>query len=98
MRIIFPSDILYIQEMKFNECDTQFFFFYAEKKIIQIFIEKFYGLMNIFPNNGMFNRHNAYTWVTKNPRLQRNTHNQIRFSINVWYGILNTTIIGPYFY
>jgi len=34
----------------------------------------------------------------KNPRLQRDTHNQIRFSINVWCSILNTTIIGPYFF
>jgi len=51
-----------------------------------------------FTNNGMFNRHNEYTWITKNPWLRRDTHNQIRFSINlVWY-FKYYSIISQYFF
>lgn len=50
-----------------------------------------------FTNNGIFNRHNEHTWARRNPFLRRNIHHQIRYTINVWCGILNTNIIGPYF-
>jgi len=46
MHIVFPSNILYIQEMKFDEGDSVNFF-YAKQKIIRIFLKKFYGLMNV---------------------------------------------------
>jgi len=41
--------------------------------------------MNVYLNNEMFDiyRYNEYTWATKNSRFRRDTHNQIRFSINV---------------
>jgi len=80
MHIVFPSDILCIQEMKFDYDSVNFF--YAEQKMIRIFLEKFYGLMNVHLQI-MSNKHNEHTWTAKNPRLRRDTHNRIRFNINI---------------
>lgn len=48
-----------------------------------------------FTNNGVFNRHNVHWWAQENPRVSRQLRHQIRFSFNVWCGILGTRIIGP---
>lgn len=53
---------------------------------------------SLFNNNGMVNRHNAHYWNDTNPFWTRETKSQVRWSINVWCGILNNTLIGPYFY
>lgn len=52
---------------------------------------------SLFTNCGMFNRRNAHVYALENPHLIREVRNQYRFSVNVWCGILDTRIIGPYF-
>ncbi|KAJ8912421.1 hypothetical protein NQ315_006087 [Exocentrus adspersus] len=49
-----------------------------------------------FTNSGIFNRKNKHYYATENPHLKQETRPQIRFHINVWCGILDDTIIGPF--
>lgn len=51
-----------------------------------------------FCNNGIMNRRNSHFWSEENPEWMHETQHQVRWNINVWCGILNGQIIGPYFY
>ncbi|KAL0892876.1 hypothetical protein ABMA27_014561 [Loxostege sticticalis] len=50
-----------------------------------------------FTRQGLFNMHNAHYWSDSNPRVIRPDHFQFRFSVNVWAGIVNGTLLGPVF-
>ncbi|XP_011883890.1 PREDICTED: uncharacterized protein LOC105571033 [Vollenhovia emeryi] len=50
-----------------------------------------------FKNNGIVNRHNSHYWATENPHWMQQAHSQVRWSVNIWAGILGAHIIGPYF-
>lgn len=52
---------------------------------------------SLFTNSGIFNRRNLHYYATENPHLYRETRPQNRFSLNVWAGILNNAIVGPFF-
>ena len=49
-----------------------------------------------FTREGVFNIHNSHLWNDANPHAIRVHSYQHRFSVNVWAGILNNNIIGPY--
>jgi len=51
-----------------------------------------------FTNNGIVNRHNHHFWTTVNPHWTHVHNFQNKISINVWCGILNGYLIGPYLY
>lgn len=51
-----------------------------------------------FHNNGIVNRHNCHYWSPENPYWIRETHFQQVWGVNVWCGIFNGRLIGPYFY
>ncbi|XP_071578855.1 histone-lysine N-methyltransferase SETMAR-like, partial [Temnothorax nylanderi] len=51
----------------------------------------------IFHNDGKVNRHNSHYWATENPHWMQQAHTQVRWSVNVWAGILGDHIIGPHF-
>lgn len=53
-----------------------------------------------FDRDGITNYHNAHYWAQKdqgNPHKKRLKGSQRRFSLNVWMGIINNNLIGPYF-
>lgn len=50
-----------------------------------------------FSINGGPNRQNYRFWSTANPHLFATTHTQYPQSLNVWCGIYNNNIVGPYF-
>lgn len=50
-----------------------------------------------FTNNGLFNRWNFRTWADENPRLSYSTRHQVRFTVNVWCGLVGNHLIGPHF-
>ena len=52
----------------------------------------------IFRSNGNVNRHNLHYWSQDNPRWSRNVDNQHRWSLNVWCGLIDNCVIGPYFF
>jgi Helix-turn-helix domain (DUF4817) len=49
-----------------------------------------------FKSNGMVNRHNMHYYETNNPHWMKEITFQNRWSLNVWCGIINNEIIGPY--
>ena len=51
-----------------------------------------------FTSSGKVNLHNSHYWSETNPHWQREVNYQNRWSVNVWCGILNGEIIGPYFF
>ena len=50
-----------------------------------------------FTRTGLFNCHNEHIWSSDNPLAIKESHFQHRWRINVWAGILDDKIIGPYF-
>lgn len=51
-----------------------------------------------FKSNALVNRHNMHYYATENPRWMREIDRQSRWSLNVWAGIINNKLIGPYFF
>lgn len=49
-----------------------------------------------FTRDGVLNFHNYHTWTDENPHRIRQNKFQHRFSLNLWAGIVNNTIIGPF--
>ncbi len=51
-----------------------------------------------FTRDGIVNIQNAHYWSPVNPHWMREIAHQVRWHINVWCGIINTTVVGPVFY
>lgn len=51
-----------------------------------------------FQINGSLNRHNCRYWAAENPHWMREDNTQYPHKLNVWAGLLNGRIIGPFFY
>lgn len=49
-----------------------------------------------FTRDGSVNFHNLHMWSDDNPHAIRQSHFQQRFSLNLWVGIVNNHLIGPY--
>lgn len=46
--------------------------------------------------DGFLNLHNLHSWQLENPRLIREDRSQYQLKINLWTGIINGQIIGPF--
>jgi hypothetical protein len=51
-----------------------------------------------FTRDGVVNKHNMHYWAQENPRWLRQTAHQVNWRVNVWCGIYNRSVIGPFFY
>lgn len=51
-----------------------------------------------FARDAQVNLHNAHYWAVENPRWLRKCRFQKKWSFNVWAGIFNGTVVGPYFF
>ena len=51
-----------------------------------------------FSRDGVVNIHNAHYWSPVNPHWLREARHQERWSVNVWCGVYNDTVVGPIFY
>lgn len=51
-----------------------------------------------FSSAGGVNLHNMHYWSVNNPHWMREVDHQNRWSLNVWCGILDGRIIGPFFF
>lgn len=49
-----------------------------------------------FTRDGVLNFHNSHIWAEENPHRIRQNKFQHRFSLNLWAGILNNSLIGPF--
>lgn len=50
-----------------------------------------------FTNHGNVNKHNMHYWSVENPHWLREVEHQRPWSVNVWCGIMENRLIGPYF-
>lgn len=50
-----------------------------------------------FSRNAIQNFHNNHMWADENPYAITETHFQEQFSVNVWVGIIDDNLIGPFF-
>lgn len=51
-----------------------------------------------FKSDGQVNRHNMHYYATENPHWVRQINYQRQWSLNVWGGVLNNKVIGPFFF
>ncbi|KAJ8935370.1 hypothetical protein NQ318_006186 [Aromia moschata] len=51
-----------------------------------------------FVLNGTVNKHNCRYWNTENSLWMMEANTQYPEKVNVWAGIINSQIIGPYFF
>lgn len=51
-----------------------------------------------FHSDGSVNRHNMHYWSQTNPHWMQEVNHQGHWSVNIWCGILNGQIIGPFFF
>lgn len=51
-----------------------------------------------FTSNGIVSSQNCRWWADQNPHFTIQCKDQYSFKTNVWCGILNTHIVGPYFF
>lgn len=49
-----------------------------------------------FKKDGYLNLHNLHGWHIENPHLMREDRSQYQFKVNMWTGILNGQVIGPF--
>lgn len=49
-----------------------------------------------FTREGVVNVKNKHVWAQENPHEILQNNYQVKFSVNVWAGIVNDTLIGPY--
>lgn len=49
-----------------------------------------------FTRRGVVNLHNQHVWAHENPHAIRPRNFQHEFSVNVWLGIFNNSVFGPY--
>jgi hypothetical protein len=50
-----------------------------------------------FSWNGVLNLSNLYYWSVDNPHVTRISNEQLRFALNVWSGIFQNSLVGPFF-
>lgn len=48
--------------------------------------------------NGAVNRHNCRYWSQENPHWTQTAHTQYPQKVNVWIGVVNNRLLGPYFF
>jgi hypothetical protein len=51
-----------------------------------------------FRSDSIVNRHNMHYWSIDNPHWVRHVDYQVRWSINVWGGIIGEHVLGPHFF
>ncbi|KAJ4434760.1 hypothetical protein ANN_23329 [Periplaneta americana] len=49
-----------------------------------------------FTRDGITNFHNQHVWAHENPRATVPSHHQVRFSLNMWAGIIGDRLVGPH--
>lgn len=96
-----PFKIFLTQQLAGNDFDRrlEFIAWYHAYKEIHPDVNKLilWTDESTFHNNGVVNRHNSHYWAAENPHWVKEQHVQQKFSVNVWCGVINETLVGPYF-
>jgi hypothetical protein len=49
-----------------------------------------------FSQDNIFNQHNNHIWATENPFAVHPCAHQHRFGINLWAGVIDNNLVGPF--
>lgn len=97
-----PYHITLVQELNDNDCILRVnFCTWALNELDQdpdFFWSVCFCDEATFHSNGSLNRHNSHYWSPVNPHWYREVLNQHRWSLHVWAGIVNGSMIGPHFF
>lgn len=96
-----PFKVFLTQQLSDNDFERRldFIAWFTEYKIEEPNLDSniFWTDEATFHQNGNVNRHNSHYWAIENPHWIREQHVQQRFSVNVWCGLVNDKLVGPYF-
>lgn len=96
-----PYKITLVQELSEDDYDRRLEFCETMMELCNanpIFVNQIiFSDEATFLLNGKVNRHNCRYWAKENPHWIREQHTQYPQKINVWCGIKDTKIIGPFF-
>lgn len=97
-----PFKIQLVQGLKPTDFERRLEFIACIQVILHespnIFSQILWSDESRFHNNGVVNRHNSHYWSQENPHWVRESNFQTTWGINVWCGLFNGSIIGPYFF
>jgi len=51
-----------------------------------------------FNGDGVNNTHNSHVWTDEGPHAIVESNFQLRFSVNVWFAVLDDQVIGPFIF
>jgi hypothetical protein len=96
-----PYKIEYTQELTEDDPDRRLQFceiIEKKKNIVPNFVNKIvFSDEATYCLNGKVNRHNCRIWSRHNPHWMREVYTQWPQKINVWAGVINSLLIGPFF-
>lgn len=96
-----PYKIHLLQELNEDDPDRRIEFCETMMNIINdnaLFLQRIvFSDESTFTLHGEVNRQNCRYWADNNPRWMKEQHTQRPQKVNVWAGIINETIIGPFF-
>lgn len=100
-QLLYPYHILRVQALTPNDFNGRLVFcqwLLRQCAADQDFLSKIiFTDEACFTRDGIFNYHNFHEWSDENPHAKAETRHQVRFSLNVWVGIVGHHILGPIF-
>lgn len=98
----YPYKPKFVQVLKERDYDARFYFCAWFQGILEDdgnFPQKIlFTDEATFTSNGTVSSQNCRWWATENPNFVIESKDQYSFKTNVWCGILNTQIVGPFFF
>lgn len=95
-----PYKVHLVQELNEDDFDRRLQFCELMMERIDAEPEFLYNIVfsdeATFQIDGNINRHNCRFWSDTNPHWKLELHTQHQSKVNVWAGILNNTLIGPF--
>ncbi|KZC08660.1 hypothetical protein WN55_11277 [Dufourea novaeangliae] len=95
-----PHHLILTQELSMADYDHRVTFCEWLQGVMEIdfFCKILFSDEATFMNSGHVNKHNLHYWAVENPYWMRSVPFQHQWSLNVWCGIIEDFVIGPYFF
>ncbi|EFN89877.1 hypothetical protein EAI_00748, partial [Harpegnathos saltator] len=97
-----PYKLQYVQELQDGDVERRIGF--CERMMALIDVRPMFPYQIVFTDEATFtltgevNNQNFRFWSDENPNWVRETHTQYPQKINVWCGIIDKYLIGPFFF
>lgn len=99
-QLLYPFKVQKVQELHPRDYDKRVqcarWFLHKEVETLDFLKRVLFTDETTFTREGIVNKKNNHFWAQENPHEIRQQNFQMRFSVNIWAGIVNDTLIGPY--